>query len=1137
MRRLLSMFLGLVASTVSAADLPHVNWENHPIRAVDLSPDRTLLAVAHTADNRVQFFDVREAEPVPAGHVVVGVDPVAVRFRNDGELWVANHISDSISIVDVAARRVRSTLATADEPFDIAFAGGRAFVSCSQVNRVLVFDPANPAAAPAVVPIAAEDPRALAVSPDGRTLYAAIFESGNASTILAGGLININAALPNVVSDARGPYQGRNPPPNRGNNFEPAMEGSAPPPRVGLIVKRDGNGRWRDDNIGDWTDFVTGSLASASGRRTGWTLPDRDIAAIDVATLSVRYVGGLMNIGMALAVNPANGELALVGTDALNEVRFEPNVNGVFVRSHLGLANPAPDGTKRIVDLNPHLDYRSSTLPQSERDKSLGDPRAIVFAPDGNRAWIAGLGSNNVIPIDAAGARRAAPIEVGQGPIGLAFDATRERLYVWNHFDVSLSVIDTTVGVERSRTRAFNPLPAAIRAGRPFLYDTHRTSGLGQVSCASCHVDARMDRLAWDLGDPSQPPKRFDQNCITERVQACENFHSMKGPMTTQTLQDIIGHEPHHWRGDRDGIEEFNPAFKGLLGDDVELTAMEMQAFEDFLATVTFPPNPFRNFDNSLPTNLALDGHFTSGRFAPAGQPLGPGNAVRGLDLYTRGLLDPPFQCSSCHTLPTGMGANGPLFLGNFAVPVGGSVMAMGAMGENHLGIVSTDGSSNVSIKVAQLRNQYEKVGFELTQLENAAGFGFLHDGSVDSIARFLSANVFQVRSDRDVADLVALMVAFSGSDFGAVGPAPGAPVPFSKDSHAAIGAQLTLNGGAPPTRVAEMLALADSGVVDLVAWSGASGYAYERESDRFLTSDGSAPRSVAETQALASAERPLTLTLVPKGLARRLGVDRDGDGIGDQVEVRQGSNPADASSTTLRARAGLWFNPARSGHGFDLEHAGNDMVVIWYTYQDDGSPTWYLAQGVRANPWRAELRRFVWNPGTRSTQSEVVGELRLNFTGAESGTFGWTLGARSGSEPVSPLLSGSATANPDRTGAWFDPREPGWGLSIDTAAATRVAILYFYDSANQPRWVLGQGGNGANETLAMLSFRGFCPDCTLVPTTNTPGGTVNFAFDGARNAVIGTDASYAGDPSARWQRSSATIVPLSEPPLRPAAL
>jgi len=201
MPRIALAFVLTLASFASAAEVPFVNWENHPIRALDISPDGRVLAVAHTADQRVQLFDISSGAPVAAGHVVVGIDPVAVKFRNDGELWVVNHISDSVSIVDVALRQVRATLATDDEPFDVVFAQGRAFVSCSQVNRVLVFDAANPATAQRIS-INGEDPRALAVSADGRSVFAAIFESGNASTLLGGGLMGITVGVPNVVSDA-----------------------------------------------------------------------------------------------------------------------------------------------------------------------------------------------------------------------------------------------------------------------------------------------------------------------------------------------------------------------------------------------------------------------------------------------------------------------------------------------------------------------------------------------------------------------------------------------------------------------------------------------------------------------------------------------------------------------------------------------------------------------------------------------------------------------------------------------------------------------------------------------------------------------------------------------------------------------
>ena len=70
-----------------------------------------------------QLFDVSEGQPVFIGHVVVGVDPVSVRFRSESELWVVNHISDSISVVDLTSFRVVRTLATADEPSDVVFAG------------------------------------------------------------------------------------------------------------------------------------------------------------------------------------------------------------------------------------------------------------------------------------------------------------------------------------------------------------------------------------------------------------------------------------------------------------------------------------------------------------------------------------------------------------------------------------------------------------------------------------------------------------------------------------------------------------------------------------------------------------------------------------------------------------------------------------------------------------------------------------------------------------------------------------------------------------------------------------------------------------------------------------------------------
>jgi len=534
----------------------------------------------------------------------------------------------------------------------------------------LVFNLLDLSQSPARLALDAEEPRALAYSAARNEVYVAIFESGNHSTILGGGSTMNNGFPPNAVNDSAGPYGGTNPPPNDGTNFKPPIAAGLPaPPKVGLIVKKNASGQWMDDNAHDWTSMVSGPNANKSGRLPGWDLYDHDVAVINAGTLGVTYADGLMNICMAIAVHPASGQVTVVGTDATNEVRFEPVVEGRFLRVNMGLVDPAGPGVVGMDDLNNHLvsSYGTSIpfvpIAQSERDKSIGDPRGIAWNATGTKGYITGMGSNNVIVVDAAGARVGLQptINIGEGPTGVILDDSNNRLFVLNKSAASISTIDTVSELELSRTPFHDPSPSAIKIGRKHLYDTHKNSGLGQIACASCHVDARMDRLAWDLGNPAGAMKPFSGNCPAG---GCQDWHPMKGPMTTQTLQDIIGKEPHHWRADRAGIEQFSNAFRDLLGADAPLPTSppndEMQEFEDFLATIYFPPNPFRNagrwpasgaFDNGLPTNLPLPDHFTTGRFSPAGNPLPNGNALNGLTAYRTGNLDGA-NCITCHTVP-----------------------------------------------------------------------------------------------------------------------------------------------------------------------------------------------------------------------------------------------------------------------------------------------------------------------------------------------------------------------------------------------------------------------------------------------------------------------------------------------------
>ncbi len=477
-----------------------------------------------------------------------------------------------------------------------------------------------------------------------------------------------------------------------------------------------------------------------------------------------------------------------------------------------------------------------------------------------------------------------------------------------NRFAATISVVSTAAETELAQLPFFDPTPEVIRVGRRHLFDTHETSGLGQLACASCHVDARTDRLAWDLGDPTGEMKAFHQNCNfgLDLDIPCEDYHPMKGPMLTQTLQDVIGKEPLHWRGDRDGLEEFNPAFRVLMGDDEELTPAELQQLKAYLATITFPPNPFRNLDNTLKTDLPLPGHFTTGRFGTPGLPMPNGNPARGLTLYRTGGLGPAgLQCASCHTLPTGSGTN-------YHLTEQGTIemFPLGPNGEHHQAIISITGSTNVSMKAPQLRNAYDRVGLDLTQVTSNAGFGYLHDGAVDSIARMI--DVFGVKNLQELADVTAFVVSLSGSDLpvGNTYDAGELRGPDSQDTHAAVGAQVTFSGpgahdGPAADRLSLLRSIADSGAVGLIAKGVLNGEhrGFFYVPPATMQSDRAGEQVTIDDLRLAAGRRAeITFTVVPAGAEGRIGVDRDEDGFFDRDELDACSDPADPLSTPANA-------------------------------------------------------------------------------------------------------------------------------------------------------------------------------------------------------------------------------------------
>src|SRR5262245_30301670 len=126
--------LGLLLVGTLPARAAFTTFESGQVRPLALSPDGSRLFAVNTPDDRLEIFSVGAGGITHTAAVPVGLEPVAVAARTNTEVWVVNHLSDSISIVDVGASppRVTRTLLVGDEPRDIVFAGpggNRAFIT------------------------------------------------------------------------------------------------------------------------------------------------------------------------------------------------------------------------------------------------------------------------------------------------------------------------------------------------------------------------------------------------------------------------------------------------------------------------------------------------------------------------------------------------------------------------------------------------------------------------------------------------------------------------------------------------------------------------------------------------------------------------------------------------------------------------------------------------------------------------------------------------------------------------------------------------------------------------------------------------------------------------------------------------
>ena len=970
MTRLIGLLgAGLLAVTGSAAaQTSFLTFESGHVRPLAQSPDGSRLFAVNTPDNHLEVFDVSAGALTHVHSIPVGMEPVAVAARTNDEIWVVNHLSDSVSIVDLTRTppQVVRTLLVGDEPRDIVFAGTggtRAFITTAHrgqqrthvsldpvsglgsddgdpllktpgVGRadVWVFDGTSLGSSVGGTPVGvvtffADTPRALAASPDGRTVYAAAFHSGNQTTAIREGVVPNGFDSVGQIGASPGGVPG-----------PAANAAGVPAPETGMIVKFDG-AAWRDVLGRDWTG------------RVRLRLPDHDVFAVNADTLAAGSIQTFDHVGTILfnmAVHPTSGKLFVTNTELPNHVRFEgPGVHGgSTVQGHLSesritVIDPT-SGAVSAKHLNRHIDYAQlHTDPENQIDPdqithSLATPLQPIISSDGATMYVAAFGSGTVgvFPVSSIDdpefetnfdptAASARYIRTSGGPSGLVLDETNNRLYVLTRFDNSVQVIDPTTKATLASHALHNPEPSSVVDGRPFLYDARITSGNGEASCASCHVFADFDGLAWNLGDPDAGVSTNPQPSATPFLEGLKetSFHPMKGPMTTQTMRGLATHGAMHWRGDRaDGFFGLDPcaaatgishapcaedlafrnfivAFEGLVGHDGLIDQDDMQAFADFALQIVLPPNPVRALDNALTTSqqAGFDKFFSCG----------PGPARCGVrDPRATDTIE---DCDGCHRLDPMRGFYG----------TGGE---------------QTFESLTQNFKVAHLRNVYQKVGMfggstldrdevsgqvgrldvrsprrallggDAPQLEpgvlhqgdQVRGFGILHDGSIDTAASFLGGHLFQLDPD-EVPQMTDLMLAFDTD----LAPVVGQQVTLTSTNSKVANPRIDL-------LIARAAAAFDSAILggrvtecDLIVKGSVGGAerGWVRESDGLFRDDLGNTSNDAALRALANTDGPLTYTCAPPGSGRRMGIDRDLDGALDGNEIDAGSDPANVAS------------------------------------------------------------------------------------------------------------------------------------------------------------------------------------------------------------------------------------------------
>ena len=555
-----------------------------------------LVYAANTPADTVDVIDAETAAVVL--RINVGIDPVSLAVRPDGkEIWVSNHISDTISVVDTDPESLfyHQVIATIqdvdpnslqtnfDEPVGIAFADStKAYVALGPSNRIAVVDVESRSVINHLS-INAQDPRAIAVR-DG-LLYVVAFESGNRS--------QLSGCYPDDIDGDTCTYD--------------AVQETHTTNNV-LSLNYD-------------ADIVKNPK-----------VPDRDLFIFDTSSDELlAEVEGVGTLLYGLAID-SKGNVYVAQADARNvdNGRAGTQGHGMAEMDNRAFLNQVtkvdcssiPCETPTFFDLEP--------LPPDHPavGMALATPFAVQISNDDSTLIATAAGSDIVFVMDASSGSVIGRVEVEEVPRGLVLvsnsDDSLSHAWVHNVVANSVSKIDLSTMSAPEVTETIilvDPTPDLVKQGRMAFNDAN-ASTTGTFSCESCHPDNNVDQLIWVLETPpcdhpgcTQIPPRLTMPARGLRDTQPYHWDGIPGDpfggINASSLWDSV--EPNCDESDPescirvliDGSLATTMCLYGHCpendeGKDGALDAAERDALARYLLSVPFPPAPNRPFDNEL---------------------------------------------------------------------------------------------------------------------------------------------------------------------------------------------------------------------------------------------------------------------------------------------------------------------------------------------------------------------------------------------------------------------------------------------------------------------------------------------------------------------------------------------------------